>query len=269
MKTAIYQYWDGQERVGNNAGREAMRGYAERIGADYIYEKDPHWQKNGLRYDPYFGDLKPIYDKRFEQYDYVMFADLDVWPVDGLQENIFQQFYDQPDVDLGICQEIDQHIRRATGSNKFARIGKVNDDIWADWVEKKLNVKIPRCENGNVLVYNTGVLVFNVKSFPKMRRVLMPIPQYQRDMMMIGLGSFYPCDQPYLHAHLPKFNWITMDYKWNSQVCYKEGTSGPNRPVHDLRNNPNFVHIQLSGADNRPAEQLHRIVNLPVKDWKL
>lgn len=269
MKTCIYQYWDGPERVGNNAGRDAMKAYADRIGADYIYEHNPKWQQNGMKYDPYFGDLKPIYDKKFEQYDYVLFADLDVWPTEGLEENIFDQFYADPSLDIGICQEIDMHIRRSVGKNKYARIGQANDDRWAEWAERKLFVEIPRDDQGRVLIYNTGVLVFNVKSFSKMRKHLMDIPTYQREMHLIGLGSFYPCDQPYLHAHLPKFNWTTMDYKWNSQVCYKEGTSGPNRPVHDLRDNPNFVHIQLSGADNRLGKDLHRVVNLPVNEWKL
>lgn len=267
MNCAIYQYWDGPEKSGNNAGREAMREYANRIGAEYIYEHNPKWQQNGMKYDPYFGCLKPIYDKSFAKYDYVMFADLDVWPVENLEENIFDQFYAQPEVEIGICEEIDMPYRRA--KRPHDRIGQVNDNRWAEWAEKKWGVKMPRTEEGYLKIYNTGVLVFKTEAFSKMRSKLYPIAQYQRDMNMLGLNSFYPCDQPYLHGQLPLFNWITMDYKWNSQVCYKEGTSGNNRPVHDLRNNPNFVHIQLSGADNQDGTKLKRVVNLPVAEWKL
>ena len=60
-----------------------------------------------------------------------------------------------------------------------------------------------------------------------------------------------------------------MDYKWNSSVHYTPGTSGDNRPVTDLRDNPNFVHIQLRGADNWNEDKIIRVTNLPVGDWKL
>ena len=69
---------------------------------------------------------------------------------------------------------------------------------------------------------------------------------------------------------MESINYQLMDYKWNSPVYYVAGTSGINRPVHDLRTaNTAFVHVQLNGKHHMDADTLHRITNLPVEDWNL
>ena len=68
------------------------------------------------------------------------------------------------------------------------------------------------------------------------------------------------------------FKWKIMNYKWNSSVHFKPGTKnlfGMGRPVIDLRNNHNFVHIQLNGKNGFSKDKINRIVNLPVEDWVL
>ena len=84
------------------------------------------------------------------------------------------------------------------------------------------------------------------------------------------LPAFYTCDQPYLHAMLEvaKMNWLTMDYKWNSSVHYQPGAKEP-RPIIDLRDNSNFVHVQLAGANKFDKAKIKRVVNDSVKDWNL
>ncbi len=60
--------------------------------------------KNGRnlgRYTPHYGQFKIVYDPFFEQYDSVLFLDSDIFPVDKLEENIF----DVPVGHLGICTE--------------------------------------------------------------------------------------------------------------------------------------------------------------------
>jgi hypothetical protein len=86
------------------------------------------------------------------------------------------------------------------------------------------------------------------------------------------MPSFNTCDPPYIHAMLEvcEFNWKTMPYKWNSSVHYDPGVKSQPRPVIDLRKeNCNFVHIQLNGADNFDEEKINRIVNLPDNEWNL
>ena len=97
MKNLIYQYWDGNLFPGVIAGSETMKKYSDRIGSDYLFEHNPKFVTNLGRYSPHYGSFKPIYDESFHEYDNVLFTDTDVFPVDGLEESIFDDF----DADMG------------------------------------------------------------------------------------------------------------------------------------------------------------------------
>lgn len=268
MKAVIYQYWDGEARPGVIAGSELMKQYADAIGVDYIFELNPQFVKNIGKYSAYYGAFKPIYDRRFYDYDYVLFADTDVIPVAGLKENIFDQFVANPKVEIGICEEWDQPDVRL----KFpGHISNANDEKWASLVEKKWGVKMPRASSGLLKVFNSGVVVYSNTGLIKASQRFTSFDEYVRMMRDAGIENYYAIDQPYLHAMLDvgRFNWMLMDYKWNSSVHYKSGTSGPNRPVDDLRNNSNFVHVQLHGKHWFDKDKLNRIANLPVDQWGL
>ena len=45
-KNCVYQYWDGPVRESCRAGVDAMREYANRIGAEYIFDDNPHFLKS-------------------------------------------------------------------------------------------------------------------------------------------------------------------------------------------------------------------------------
>lgn len=267
MKTLVYQYWDGNLTPGNKAGQEFMQEYAERIGSDYIFEHNPKFRTNLGKYSPHYGAFKPIFDKVMQEYDYVLFADTDVIPVDGLTENIFDQFVDT-DIEIGICEEWNQPETR----QKYpGHISNSADNKWCDLVESTWGGKMPRDEQGRPRVFNSGVVVYSKAGMKKFREKHIPFPQYVQKIMSSGLAGFYQCDQPYLHAMLEVcgFNWIVMDYKWNSSVHYAAGTGGNNRPVTDLRNGrANFVHQQLSAADHYDKDTVWRVTNLPVSEWR-
>ena len=110
MKTILYQYWDGNDTSGNRAGVSAMKKYADTIGSEYLYEHNPRFVTNLGQYYPHYGSFKPIYDEKFKDYDYILFADTDVFPIDGLKENIFEQFY-ETDFEIGICEEWQGEIK--------------------------------------------------------------------------------------------------------------------------------------------------------------
>ena len=58
-----------------------------------------------------------------------------------------------------------------------------------------------------------------------------------------------------------------MDYKWNSQIHYVRGDE---LLVADGRTDKtNFVHVQISGADDMDKEAHERMVNLPVSEWEI
>ena len=92
MKTAIYQYWYGSKpKESANAGRKNMEAYANKIGADYIFETDPKFYGGPCSLEKKYSALRPIYDDMFLKYDKVMYVDLDVFVTDKCTENIFEE----------------------------------------------------------------------------------------------------------------------------------------------------------------------------------
>tara|TARA_Y100001933_G_C19008973_1_gene567897 strand:+ start:3788 stop:4600 length:813 start_codon:yes stop_codon:yes gene_type:complete len=270
MKTVIYQYYDGETTSGNEAGRRAMDKYATKIGSEYIYEQDPYWREDLGRYSPHYGTFKPIYTDEFYEFDYLMYADTDVFPREGLDENIFEEFA-ATGADVGICEEWN-----APEARKRYTIGgginNANDEKWCATIKEVYGAEMPRTKSGLPKVYNSGMIIWSKEGMQKARDQFLKFASFQAVVKAAGLPDFYTCDQPYIHAMLEvcDFNWITMPYKWNSSVHYDPGQKSQPRPILDLRDEDyNFVHIQLNGADNWDADKLHRVTNLPTEEWFL
>jgi len=264
MKNLIYQYWDGDLRPGCHAGIENMQAYADRIGSEYLFEHNPKFVTNLGSYSPHYGAFKPIYDESFHKYDNVLFADTDVFAVDGLTENIFEGFSS----DIGICTEPDQPKLRI---NTAGRITSKSDERWASVIEAKWKTKVPRTTDGLVKVYNSGVVLYSNAGLLKAKERFVPFDEYVNAVRAAGLIAFYTCDQPYLHAMLDvaNMNWAELDNGWNCYIHYVRQGDEP-RCVNDTRTkNTKFVHVQLAGADHLDAETHWRIVNLPQDEWNI
>jgi lipopolysaccharide biosynthesis glycosyltransferase len=268
MKCIIYQYWDGVETSGNIAGVELMKEYSDRIGVDHLYEHNPKFQTNLGAYSPHYGSFKPIFTESFYDYDYVLFTDTDVVPVNNLEENIFEEFA-ETNAELGICEEWNAPEIRL--KHTIAGINNANDEKWVRMIEENFQVEMPRTNNGLPRIYNSGVVVYSNDGMLKAKNNFIDFSKYISMVKSINLPAFYTCDQPYLHSMLEasKLNWITMDYKWNSSVHYDPSSRQSPRKVNDLRNNSNFVHIQLNGADNFNKDQINEVVNFPLEKWTL
>lgn len=269
MKELIYQYWDGPERPGNLAGIKATKAYADRVGAHHRYDHNVKFREDLGLYSPNFGKFKPIFDESLDEYDYITYMDCDVIPVDYCSESIFHYFA-STGAEVGICEEWNAPVARKNYTIGGG-INNENDERWVSIIEKKWPVVMPRTNEGLPKVYNTGVLVFSRSGIMKARETLFDFAKYVNLMEVFKFPKFYACDQPYFHAMLEvcKFNWITMPYKWNSSVHYNPGVKTHPRPVVDLRDGSNFVHVQLNGADNWDEEKIMRVVNLPVAEWNL
>ena len=260
MNNLIYQYWDGDcSRPGVIAGVNAMKKYAERIGSDYIFESNPRYVRS-LGYDfgsytPHYGAFKPVFENW--NYDNILFADTDVFPVEGLTDNIFNESIN----DIGICREQWQTLNKPKSDRD-------TDKRWADYVEKCFSVKIPRDNNGNVIIYNSGVVLYSKKSYKKIRDNFVKFDEYV-NCIRHKFPSFYTCDQLYLHSMMQRIDWVELNEDWNRYIHYHPNTKDP-RPVNDTRTpTTKFVHIQLRGADDWDSDKLWRITNLPEKDWRL
>tara|TARA_R100000234_G_scaffold111921_1_gene85230 strand:+ start:1760 stop:2572 length:813 start_codon:yes stop_codon:yes gene_type:complete len=270
MKNLIYQYWDGDtSRPGVIAGVKAMKKYAEKIGAEYLFEDNPRYYTHLGPYSPHYGQFKLIHEEKFSDYDHIMFADTDVFPVEKLEKSIF----DDLTADIGICAEGWMTKNKGkTPAESYNPICRDADEVWAAKLEQRFGVKFPRCEETNhLMMYNSGMVVYNNKGLKEAKQKFMQYEDYIRTIS--PCASFYTCDQPYLHAQLiiKDINWQQMDPAWNCFVHYIGHPAIKPRPINDTRVNGegNFIHIQLRGADDFDEEKLWRITNLPQSEWRI
>jgi len=260
----IYQYWDGDIRIGCEAGIDCMSAYADRIGAEYLFEHNPRFVTNLGSMSKMYGMYKPVYDESFHKYDNVLFADTDIFPVDGLTESIFDGF----DADVGICTEEDQPRLRL---NTEGRITHASDEAWAKLAKKIWGVDVPRTKDGLMKVYNAGLVLFSRAGLQKARDRFIPFKEYMNAIIDSGAGlpAFYTSDQCYLHVMLDfvGMDWVELDNGWNSYIHYIKQNGEP-RAINDTRTEATkFAHIQLAGADHNDAEWHWRITNLPQSEW--
>lgn len=267
MKKLIYQYWDGNIKESCRAGVENMKVYADKVGADYVFEENPQWiKKSGMdfgNYSAHYGAFKPVFNKRYRDYDYYLFCDTDVFTVEHIEEDIFEGF----DHHIGICEEPFQPKQRQI---TLGRITSEQDEKWAQVVENAYGFKVPRTDEGLVKVFNSGVVLYSREGMQWARDKWVPFKKYVELIRKSGLDSFYTCDQPYLHAMI----WATrmevqiMDNKWNSYIHGTRDKENQKKRILDWRTpESNFVHCQFPGADNLDGEQLWKIVNLPREEW--
>ena len=266
----IYQYWDGEVRESCKAGVKAMCEYADEIGVEYIFEDNPqflktHFGYNFGSYSPHYGAFKPIFDESFDKYDKILFCDTDVFPVDGLTRNIFDEFTGE----IGICDEPFQPQQRTITKGQ---ITSARDNQWAELVKDEFGAEVPRTPDGLVRVFNTGMVLYSKEARIKARKEFCDPQKYVNLIRRSGLSAFYVCDQPYLHAmmYACDFDVQEMDNGWNSYIHYTRDINHEDRYLCDWRDeDTKFVHVQFAGADNLNADAHWRIVNLPRDQWGL
>lgn len=271
MKNLIYQVWAGELRPGCHYSSKLVKEYADRIGADYRLDIDPRIASAKCDVPMYFEWMNPLIDDSFLEYDNVCVMDMDIFPVDGLEEDIFDV---SEGYDCGICTEPFQGKYRAS-TTIGGSINSENDERWAREVERLYGTKLPRDRDGYLKVYNAGMVVLSKNAMKIARKNFVPFQKYIDDMRRAGLGRFYTVDQNYFHAMMVEhLNYVEMDKGWNSYVHYVRGPMSAKTPIHDGRPRGKYgktrlVHIQLSGADHFDDAKLHRITNKPMKSWKL
>lgn len=259
----IYQCWTGAERSGWLASQANIAAYAARIGVDYRFDRDPNRAGKVCDVPAYFEWLNPLLDTTFERYDKVLVLDMDVYAVEGLAQNIF----DEPIADVGICTEPHQPGLRA---KLKGHICGERDEQWAAVCKSKWGVDLPRI-NGRLKVYNAGVVMFTRAGIEKAQRLFVPFQAYIDHIRTAGLPRFYSVDQNYFHAMMVKhLAYTELDNGWNSYVHYTGDAGQVPRPIHDSRTEKTkFVHIQLRGADDFDEAKLWRITNRPRDEWKI
>ncbi len=241
-----------------------MEKYAATIGAQYRCDFDPNIAGKACDVPMYFEWLNPLLDDTFLAYERVLVVDMDVFAVEGLQEDIFAESVSE----IGICTEPFQPEYRATAPGPICR---VNDERWAEEVRANWGVRMPREEEtGRLKVYNAGVVLFTRAGLLKAREKFIPFQIYVDRMRKAKLPRFYTVDQNYFHAMLfvAGIPYTELHNGWNSYIQYTGPRDVSPRPVHDERTKQTkFVHIQLSGADDFDSEKLWRITNCTFSQW--
>jgi hypothetical protein len=266
MKNLIYQCWYGRMRPGVLASKKNMEAYAKSIGAEYRFDHDIVQAGKICDCPIYYEWLNPLLDKTFWDYDNVAIVDVDIFAVEDLRENLFD---DMEDYEVGICEEPLQPKLR-TEQVIGGCICNANDKLWLKYVKQKWNVDLPLDDKGRPKVYNAGMVVFSKAGLEKARKTWVPFQEYMDYIRSKGMKRFYWLDQNYAHAMLEVANmkWKELDTGWNSQIHYW-GKGNP-RPIIDLRNDATkFVHVQLRGADDWSEDELHRVTNQPINEWNV
>jgi lipopolysaccharide biosynthesis glycosyltransferase len=264
MKNLIYQYWHGKQRTAVKYGVENMKAYAQRIGAEYIFSENPRWAEKLCNRPEYYNAFEPVFNEKFEKYDKILFADTDVFAVENLTENAFEQDI----AEIGICDEPHKELSHLTTKSP---INKAEDEKWNRAVVKHFGKEMPRNSAGNLKIFNSGVVLYTQKGREKARKNWVPFDKYINTILAEGCNKFYSIDQNYLNAMLiiADHEYTVMDSGWNSYVHFDGDSKTKLRAVIDTRtDSTKFVHVQLRGADDRDGKWHNIIVNRPTSEWK-
>lgn len=265
MKNIIYQYWKGPLKPGVQASSKLMKSYAERIGAEYRFDYNIDIASKTVNVPIYYEPANPLVDSSFDKYDNVALIDVDVFPVEGLEENLFDAHKGK---DIGICSEPNQpHYREIYN---VAGIVSAKDKAWTKVLKNKWGIDYSYDEKKRPMVYNTGVMIFSKNGLKKAKERWPSFQQYVDVIRSTGFPKFYYLYQDYASAfiHMDGFEFESMHNGWNSYM-HKVG-SKPQAKIGDSRTDETkFVHIMFRTADDWPEEALWDITNKPVDEWNI
>jgi lipopolysaccharide biosynthesis glycosyltransferase len=266
VKNLVYQYWLGIPGVAVEHGVHNMEQYAKRIGAEYQFKRNPTWANQYTDIPQYYNAFEVIWNPVFEEYDNILFADTDIFAVQDLSESIF----DQDIADIGVCREEHKEISRSKGEGLFT---SKHDKLWNSYLKNKYKVDMPLNDNGDMKIFNSGVVVYTRKGREKARKRFVKFREYTDLMAATSLPRFYRLDQNYLHANMIIADMdITEMYNgWNTQIHYTGDAKQDPRPIFDGRDDrvAKLCHVQLRNADNQDGDWHHTIVNKPKSEWRL
>ena len=238
-KYAIFQYYLGFNGVGKNHGEwfaspsapdwaqysiKYFEQYAKNHDADYYFATE-----QTIDTENHFEHMRVCYDPLFEQYDKVLYVDVDVMP-----KNMGANIFEVDVVDVAGWPEW-KHPDLAVSPNwratpplirRFADFGAT--------MEQPKTVKAP------IRIINTGVLLWSAQGRLKARDFDAPDkwfrhknPALDRNINFKVVGHSTNClDQTYLNAMLNKFkiDVTELPIEWN-----RFPTKNENRPC-------NFAH---------------------------
>ena len=255
MKCLIYQFWNGIMPTYAAMSSASMEQYAKKIGADYKLSLNEHffkWYKNPLtrNLEHYFNALRPVYDDQFEKYDFVLFADMDVF-VKSDEIDIFEE-QSTRDFQIAMAEEPEQIKERQV---KSGLINGSNDQKYDMVINSRFKSDPPRDPSGALRIYNSGVVLYRK---PKKLRNLMLNPDwYILNINLASLPRFYSLDQNFLGAVIGQRNikFRELNQHWNQRVR-------DNQNNDQLIKEARFLHLQVSAKNNFGKDELTKYLGV-------
>ena len=262
MKNLIYQNWSGIITNEVKVSSRHMKMYSEYVGADYRFDINPNISSKLCKIPYYYECFNFLFDSSFDRYDNILVVDSDIFVTKLKTKNIFEEEIK----DIGISLELHQpELRKKTDG----KINFKNDEKWYNFLKEKYNIVLPRDNNNDLKIYNSGVVLWSRTGIEKSKKEFLPFQEYINFIKLKKLPRFYSLDQPYLHAMIffSKLNYTELDNIWNSFVCHTRDNLG-NLVVNDDRTtNSIFVHNQLKNTDNLTDAQYEELTNLSINNW--
>lgn len=255
----IYQFYTGNIPYYAKVSNKLFKEYAKRIDADYICDFNKPFVNIGN--SQYHNCFRPIMDQSLDNYDNILFCDMDVFPVNNATDNIFDLSIEN----IGIVEETQTPAIRYVNVN--ANTSKRTEERWGNLVEKYYPGQLLRDEEDRLRVFNSGVVVYTREGIKLARSTWDNIDSYQS--RITNLPRFYMLDQNYIGAMLSFTPFTILDRKWNSQIHYIGDKDKKPRDIYDSRSADTvFVHNQMRGRDKLNDDMIYDIVNKPVSDWR-
>lgn len=239
MKNLVFQYYlpfngVGKDRLCNvytnqmpkwaKVSQKMFKTYADHHGADYILGQEAIVGS----ISPYFEVTRIYNDPLFDQYDKILYVDVDVIP-----KNINQSIFDVPVVDIAGWPEYKNPIFKE--SPKW----KAEPALVQRYKDFGSFVVPPKTVAGDIRMVNTGVMLWSKQARLKARECFDDHDKWFQhknallDPSLKGVGHSSHClDQPYLNAMWTKYDMdiLELDLKWN------------HFPSNNGEHNANFIH---------------------------
>lgn len=257
MRNLIYQFWQGNPPYYAKASSINIKAYADYVGADYRCDINKPFL-NSVNAN-YMNCLRPIYDKAFEDYDKVLFLDMDIFTTEKSKENIF-------DLDVNGIGMVQETLQLDLREKSASTINTHNDKVWAQTVKNKFAIDVPIDSKNRPLIYNSGVVMYTASARVQAREWI-NYEDYRKSLS--NMDRFYQLDQNYLGAVVfsGKTEFTELDVKWNSQIYYT-GNKQPRDVIDNRKEDTVFVHLQTRPRDILNDAMIYDIVNKPVKEWR-
>lgn len=244
MKTLVYQSYTSNSLPEHAVvSKERFKAYAERIDADYVCDRFSFNIEKDNIFDLWYNQLTPIFDKKYHDYDKILFVDMDIYPTNDNLKNIFKEKIDS----VGMVRDFKNNYfnHRLEFDNDV--IIERNKEGWGLFAYKNTGTFFKRNDYGNLNLFNDGVMLVNKNIIRLLYKNI------NREDIFSYIKKIYKLDDLILNTVFAKpefflqfyflklgINVTALSDKWNYQRSdYKIYTN-------KSHSNPYFIHFRTA-----------------------